>query len=723
LNRKAVLAITLTLLLTSMLTLALNIHSARAELTDRNVGISVGYWIQYGISVMWESNDPNATAPQYVLDSQQLVFISNVVQSVSGTNVTFSRIMLFKNGTQKSETYWIDVDTGHGSGYLSFVSANLSAGDIIYTGLGKGIGEINETITRTYLGELVEINHHNSTTSGTSYSIYAEVYWNRATGVLYEMYINHTDCTTKGEETYVTQETQWLYPIGLIGVAKTWTVNDNGPADYLKIQDAINAANSGDTIFVHSGTYYENVIVNKTVSLIGENKFNTVVDGNNTGTVVTVTANNVNITEFTFQNGCGEWHSGIALSYVEHCNISGNDISNNEFGLLFVYANNSRITNNNMTNNGFGIFLLVSSNNTFRGNKMVENAGGFGVLGEDLSDFINDVDSSNTIDGKPIYYWVNKRDRTVPLDAGYVALVNCTLITIQGLTQTEAVQLIYTTNSTITNNIVSFSLYYSSNNIILRNNFTHSGHGIYLSGSSNNIISENNITANSMFGILLWVSSNNSVTRNNIADNGYDGIYLYSCSNNTITGNNLANNGGGIRFLWASNNYIYHNNFINNTYPVHTLDSENTWDNSFEGNYWSDYEEKYPDAQELDGSGIWDTPYTIDWDNRDNFPLIQPWSPKPSNPVKATQELVETIETWNLPKGTGNSLKAKLKVAIHMLDLGEEDGAIRKLTAFINRIEMLREKTLTNQQADKLVLEAQRIIALINGLTNQLSFF
>ncbi len=91
------------------------------------------------------------------------------------------------------------------------------------------------------------------------------------------------------------------------------------------------------------------------------------------------------------------------------------------------------------------------------------------------------------------------------------------------------------------------------------------------------------------------------------------------------------------------------------------------------------------------------------------------WSSIPSSPVEATQELIETIETWNLPKGTGNSLTAKLKVAIHMLDLGKEDGAIRKLTALITRVEVLREKTLANEQADELVLEAQRIIALING--------
>jgi len=497
-------------------------------------------------------------------------------------------------------------------------------------------------------------------------------------------------------------------------VPTTWTVDDDGPADFSSIQEAINTARGWDTIFVHSGTYYENVVVNKTVSLIGENKNNTIVDGNATGTVVTVTANNVNITEFTFRNGLGEWQCGIVLSSVENCNIFENIIADNELGIGLGYSHNSRVSDNYITHNEGGIFLIVSSYNIFRGNKMVENTGGFSVIGENLTDFINDVDSSNTIDGKPVYYWVNKRDMTIPLDAGYVALVNCTLITVDELTQKQVVQFIYTTNSTITNSIVHLSFYYSSDNIILRNNLSHSGHGIYLLASSNNIISENNITANSMFGIILWMANNNNcITRNNITGNGNGGIYLAFSSNNTVTENNITNNWSGIKFMGGTNNHVYHNNFINNTNHAST-DSLNTWDNGFEGNYWSDYEEKYPNAQELNGSGIWDTPYYIKWNNQDNFPLMEPCSLKPS-PVETTQELIETIETWNLPKGTENSLKTKLKVAIHMLDMGKEDGAIHKLTAFINRVEMLREKMLTNEQADYLIAEAQRIIDLING--------
>ncbi len=52
--------------------------------------------------------------------------------------------------------------------------------------------------------------------------------------------------------------------------------------------------------------------------------------------------------------------------------------------------------------------------------------------------------------------------------------------------------------------------------------------------------------------------------------------------------------------------------------------SVNTWDDGKEGNYWSDYKERYSDANEVDASGVWDTPYVIDENNQDNYPLIDP---------------------------------------------------------------------------------------------------
>jgi len=75
--------------------------------------------------------------------------------------------------------------------------------------------------------------------------------------------------------------------------------------------------------------------------------------------------------------------------------------------------------------------------------------------------------------------------------------------------------------------------------------------------------------------------------------------------------------------------------------------------------------------------------------------------------------LIETIETWNLPKGTEKSLTSKLDNVVHLLNKGNENGGIHKLMDFINQVEALREKKLTNEQADYLTSEAQRILNLI----------
>jgi len=113
---------------------------------------------------------------------------------------------------------------------------------------------------------------------------------------------------------------------------------------------------------------------------------------------------------------------------------------------------------------------------------------------------------------------------------------------------------------------------------------------------------------------------------------------VFECAyNNTMTNNNVSHNQLGIH-LCHSNSIIYLNNFINNTDNVYSYNSTNIWNSTekitytyngsvFEGylgNYWDDYKERYPDAEEIDECGIWDTPYSIDSD-ADNHPLVKPW--------------------------------------------------------------------------------------------------
>jgi parallel beta-helix repeat protein len=155
------------------------------------------------------------------------------------------------------------------------------------------------------------------------------------------------------------------------------------------------------------------------------------------------------------------------------------------------------------------------------------------------------------------------------------------------------------------------------------------GSGIGASNSSNNSISGNNITNNGWNGVeFTWHSSHNSIIGNNIKVNNHSGVVLTTYSSyNNISRNNITNNDGYGIFLFDSYyNRIYHNNFINNTEQVYIwtrYESLNEWDDDAgRGNYWSDYEEKYPDAEEIDGTGIWDTPYVIDEDEQDNYPIV-----------------------------------------------------------------------------------------------------
>ena len=307
---------------------------------------------------------------------------------------------------------------------------------------------------------------------------------------------------------------------------------------------------------------------------------------------------------------------GIWLEDSPNNTISENNVNANNFGIFVSgiwpnYDLKNKIIQNNLTNNKRGICLFDCYNNILRNNSMVNNELGFIVSTHELSYMINDVDASNTVDGKPIYYLVNRQGMEVSGDAGYVTLVNCTGMIVHNLNLTgrQGILLAYTKNSTITKNIL-----------------------------------ENKET-----GILLVRSFDNTISGNVIKNNSY-GIYFDDSYNNTIFGNNILNNDVGIYFdgpvpfRLCSNNTIHHNNFINNTKHIEDIHwsvpfsglAINIWDNGREGNYWSDY-----NGTDANGDGIGDTPYVIDENNRDHYPLMNPVviseSSDEENPISATE--------------------------------------------------------------------------------------
>lgn len=363
------------------------------------------------------------------------------------------------------------------------------------------------------------------------------------------------------------------------------------PGDYPTIQEALNAASENDTIFVRNGTY-ENIVVAKAVSLMGENMEGTVIDGGGSLSVVMISANNVNVSGFTIRNS-GTNSAGIRLESAIHFNINivGNNITGNFCGIWFDSSSNSSVSGNTITDNGRGVYLGFSSDyNIVSSNNITDN--GFGV-GLDYSSNYNTVSGNNITGNTGGGIWLG----------------------------------LYSNNNTI-----------SGNSIV-----SNGGHGIWNTECSNTTISENSVARNNGSGIILGSSSYpsyNVVSRNRIADNSENGISLMILDhcNNCIFGNNVTNNDEAGIFAspmhGAPDNTIYHNNFIDNAIQVNFTDaiSSITWDDRYPsgGNYWSNYTGADLESgfyqNETDSDGIGDTPHTIDANNVDNYPLIGPIS-------------------------------------------------------------------------------------------------
>ncbi len=172
-------------------------------------------------------------------------------------------------------------------------------------------------------------------------------------------------------------------------------------------------------------------------------------------------------------------------------------------------------------------------------------------------------------------------------------------------------------------------------NTTVRNFVIRDGqYGVDLSECSYITITNNTITGTSFLvaneglgGISVRGGTHNSIFGNRLENNFY-GIYL-TATDSTIRENNIVSNSVGIYLMDAANNAFYHNSFINNGMHVRyrsqaSSELMNAWDNGSisGGNYWSDY--NGPDAN---NDGIGGSPYMIDNNNSDRYPLMKPWQP------------------------------------------------------------------------------------------------
>lgn len=531
--------------------------------------------------------------------------------------------------------------------------------------------------------------------------------------------------------------------------ATTLYVGGVGPGNYTLIQDAINASSSGDTIIVYNGTYNERITVKDSLSLVGENRNTTIIDGGGNGIVVRVGEDWVNITGFTLTNS-GPNDGAIILSNVRNCYIADNNISgngntvlggiyllrsehttiannvvtlNNGEGVTLQYSNNNIMTQNVVSSNdksGFGfrdskrntvtdniissnggagihleesnetfidnntivgngwhgtyaykshnitindndfssnyssdIYLSGSGYSTVTGNAMPKN--GIYLIGFKINYDTHTIDTTNTVNNKPVYYWKNVVGGTVPSGAGQVILANCTDVVVedQNVSETSVgIQLGYSSRNLIANNTASSSiadgiyLLYSNDNEIVRNRILNSYNGIHLSGSGSNTIRNNTVSSNKNNGIWVLNSDSNNITHNNISMNTDTGIILY----------------------YSSDNRVYHNNITDNVIQAFANTDTNQWDNGYPsgGNYWSDYigadVKNGPNQDQQGGDGIGDVPYYIpEVASKDRYPLMSPMggtsaSPqnKPPTSTIVSPAMGETLSSTYTITGTAS---------------------------------------------------------------------
>ncbi|HEC77493.1 MAG TPA: PKD domain-containing protein, partial [Thermoplasmatales archaeon] len=385
-------------------------------------------------------------------------------------------------------------------------------------------------------------------------------------------------------------------------------VGGSGPNNYTKIQDAIDNASDGDTVFVYNGTYYENVIVNKSINLIGEDRNGTIVDGGGSKDVIFVSADWVNICEFMIRNGYGDDRGGIRLYYSSNNNITNCNICNNNEGIRLWYSSNNNITNCNIYNNTYdGIFVDESSNNNITNCNIYNNT--YDGIGQHFSSnnnitncniynnncgIILDYSSNNNITncniynnncGVRVFYCssnnnitncniYNNNDNGIVLYSSsnniiYSNYFNNTNLGIQ-IKYYSSCNVVL--NNTIYNNTqIGISIIKSNNINISFNNITENGcspyglAGISVTDSFNNVIYSNVIDSNIGYGVGLWNSSENIILQNTIALNSWDGIIVYSESNdNAICNNNIFSNGYSGVYINSYGNVIYKNSLCTN---------------------------------------------------------------------------------------------------------------------------------------------------------------
>ena len=402
-------------------------------------------------------------------------------------------------------------------------------------------------------------------------------------------------------------------------------------------------------------------------------KSNTVITGNDFGTVVKIIAEGVVITGFTITHSGSNPNNAGILIHTPYNTIFNNNIEkNNYYGICVIEGYNNTIYHNNIVDNTYQAFDVIA-NSTWDD--------GYPSGGNYWNDYTGTDENEDGIGEFP-YPTGNSSADNYPLIHPYGSIINENtdeiFLTIQGAINdpdTMDDHVILVKNGQYWEHV---SLHKSLTLIGQDNHETiidgrnlgdvvticasdvslqgfmiqHSGveeqnAGIVVNGKNCSLT--NTIIYKNFQGIVLKHSVEDAtIAYNEIKENGWNGITLKSgCQGIHIFENNIADNFyAGIGISEASNNYIYHNNFKSNRHQAYD-DAANIWDDGYPsgGNYWSDYT-----GSDTDGDGIGDVPYIIlDGMNTDRYPLIAPYTGEDTiPPVVKIQTPTNGLYLWGL---------------------------------------------------------------------------
>ncbi len=437
----------------------------------------------------------------------------------------------------------------------------------------------------------------------------------------------------------------------IIGGGKTLYVGGNGPNNYTKIQDAIDNASDGDTVFVFSGLYIEGEIeIEKSINLIGEDKETTIIDGNQSlwviGLINMYKVERVEVTGFTIQNGrTGLVHdtginsekniknekneylssagiydnifrdneNGIVLGWwSSNVGIGKNEVLGNEIGVILIYSEYNSIYKNTIVNNDIGIYLVIGCHENSIDSNIISYNKKNGIYLDNIgfNEICYNTISYNEYDGILVdnSYGVFEKNQIYQNNGSGISVFN-----------NSGGFWIY--NNEIFNNKLHGIKFQNCNlsGIADNNIYGHkSGCGISLQESENNrnLIEKNKIEDNK-FGINI-TGNENDINNNTIKDNSKIGVLLESSNSNVISDNDIKDNFMGVYLDKSSRNKITSNNFQNNKRSASFIRNFN---NHWDKNYWNS-PRKYPYL-------IWGRVgfflFLIPWFNIDWHPAKEPY--------------------------------------------------------------------------------------------------